>query len=136
MGQIIVGIAFLIFGLTIGGIGLATAGIGVGVPMIPLGIYFFIRGFRSFLGKKKEENKTITDIPKQKVFERTRLGRLCLGIILILVGMATSALLIDIPIVIIGAVLIISIFLGKGTCYNKKDEPEYQPKEEVHKNER
>lgn len=114
MGQMAVGIAFLIFGLTIGGVGLATAGIGIGIPMIPLGIYFLIRGLRSFLHtRNKKENKDIADIPKQKIFEATKPGRICLGIILILIGLATSATLIGIPIVIIGVVLIISLFLGK-----------------------
>lgn len=92
------------FGLLIGGIGIASAGVGIGIPMIPLGVYLIVRGIRSFFHEKQQEETGTYE--KQPIFERTRAGRIGLGIILILVGIATSALLIGIPLIIIGLVLV------------------------------
>lgn len=110
MKQLLSGIGFILFGVFIGGIGVATAGIGIGIPMIPIGIYLIFRGiFYSAQDKVVETSNELTEKDK-KSFESTKFGRLSLGIILILVGVATSALLIGIPIGIVGVVLILSCF--------------------------
>lgn len=119
MGQLLTGIAMLIFGLTVGGVGVASAGIGIGIPMIPLGAYIACRGWRIYNHDKQEEEGTNT--APLKPFERTRVGQLCLGFILILIGAGTSAALIGLPILAFGMFLIycgifskqISDFIGK-----------------------
>ena len=111
MGQLITGILLIVFGLVVGGAGIATAGIGIGIPMIPLGIYILIRGGRTLLHESKMEEKG-TYI-KQEAFESTAFGKFAFGIILILIGIATSALIIGIPVIIVGVVLIISSFKSK-----------------------
>ena len=108
MNQLSIGILLIIFGLFIGGAGIATAGIGIGIPMIPIGIYLFIRGFRCFAHDSQMKNQE--HYIKQKSFESTGLGKFGLGVIFILVGIATSALLIGIPIFIIGVFLIFRSF--------------------------
>lgn len=93
-----VGIGFIIFGVVVGGVGVATAGFGIGIPMIPIGIYLVWRGF----ARKKIENT------KEDPFavEKSSGGKIGLGVILILIGLATSALLIGIPILLYGVYLI------------------------------
>lgn len=92
------GLGFIIFGIVVGGVGVATAGFGIGIPMIPIGIYLVWRGF----ARKKIENE------KQDPFavEKSSGGKIGLGVILILIGLATSALLIGIPILLYGVYLI------------------------------
>ena len=97
MGQFLTGVVIILFGLAIGGVGVATAGIGVGVPMIPLGIYLAYRGGRTLYLRKR-----VAGVP---TFERTRLGAFLFGTLLVLIGIATSAMLIGIPVIIAGVVL-------------------------------
>lgn len=111
MGQLVTGILMIVFGLIVGGAGIATAGIGIGIPMIPLGIYILIRGGRTLAHESEIEEKE-TYI-KQEAFESTTFGKFAFGIILILIGIATSALIIGIPVIIVGVVLIISSFKSK-----------------------
>jgi len=108
MNQVVTGILFAIFGLLVGGIGVASAGFGVGIPMIPLGIYLIVRGFRAFSHQKEMEETSVYE--PQRPFEGTRFGRFLLGILLILFGIATSALLVGIPVIIAGVILIASGF--------------------------
>ncbi len=100
MGQLLTGLGIILFGLTIGGVGLATAGVGIGIPMIPLGCYIAIRGSRQLYLDK--------GVSHSPVFERTRSGRLLLGILLVMIGIATSALVIGIPVALVGFGLIVS----------------------------
>lgn len=93
-----IGIGFIIFGLLIGGVGVATAGVGIGIPVIPIGIYLVWRGFSR---KRLTENR---NDPFE--FERSSKGKIGIGILLILIGIATSAQLIGIPIALYGAYLI------------------------------
>jgi len=110
MGQFISGVGFILFGFFIGGIGLATAGIGIGIPMIPIGIFLVFRGLYCWAQDENIQNsESLTELDK-KSFESTKFGRFALGVILILVGVATSALLIGIPIAIVGIILILSCF--------------------------
>lgn len=111
MNQLTVGLIFVLFGFFIGGAGVATAGIGIGIPMIPIGLYLIFRGFRSFIQEKEMEKKD--HYVKQKSFESTRFGKFCFGVVLILVGVATSALIIGIPIVFIGVFLVFRSFTSK-----------------------
>jgi len=90
-----VGIGLIVFGVLIGGIGVATAGIGIGIPVIPIGIYLIWRGIN------RENNKYFQKDTLE--FERSPKGKLGIGIILILIGIGTSAWLIGIPIMIWGA---------------------------------
>ena len=76
--QILLGFGFVLFCLIIGGVGLVTAGVGIGIPMIPLGIYLMIRGYY----KVKTNSKLI--------FEKTSNGKILLGILLFLLGLATG----------------------------------------------
>ncbi|MCK4404493.1 MAG: hypothetical protein KAW02_05320 [candidate division Zixibacteria bacterium] len=103
MKQTIVGILLFIFGIVIGGVGIATAGIGIGIPMMPLGCYFVFRGIYQLCRTKKNSDAA----ERRKCFERTKVGGIFLGILLILIGVATSALFIGIPIIIFGVVLIV-----------------------------
>ena len=108
MGQVMTGIGFILFGFLVGGIGLATAGIGIGIPMIPIGIYLTVRGLRSF--SHEEKMSKTKKFEKQEVFETTMLGKFSFGILLIIIGLATSALIIGIPLIFVGAMMIFSNF--------------------------
>jgi len=106
MLHLVIGIAILIFGLLIGGVGVASAGIGIGIPMIPLGLYMTYRGWRIYQHEKEqEETDVINPIPLEPL-EKTKRGKIGIGIILILVGVGTSAILIGIPIAAYGVWLI------------------------------
>jgi hypothetical protein len=104
--QIKIGIAFIIFGVLIGGTGLASAGVGISIPMMPIGIYLIIRGYKTD-EHKKEQSKTKEHIEVNE-FEKTKLGKILLGILLIIIGIGTSSLIIGIPIGLIGLYLILS----------------------------
>lgn len=80
MAQIIIGIAFIIFGLTIGGVGIASAGVGIGIPMIPFGIYIILRGYRALNNDKRGDFD----------FEKTPIGKIALGILLIIIAIGTG----------------------------------------------
>lgn len=97
-----VGVGFIAFGLIIGGVGVATAGVGVGIPIIPIGVYLIWRGFA--------RKKLVTQKADPFAVEKSSSGKIGLGIILVLVGLATSALIIGIPILIYGAYLIFTAF--------------------------
>jgi len=102
MKHLVLGITILLFGIFIGGIGVASAGIGIGIPMIPLGIYLSYRGWRIY---KHEEDFKRTGVGKSKPLEpleKTSRGKIGIGILLILIGAGTSAMLIGIPIFIAG----------------------------------
>ncbi|WP_143075553.1 hypothetical protein [Desulfomicrobium apsheronum] len=93
-----IGIGFIIFGLFIGGVGVATAGVGIGIPVIPIGIYLVWRGF---------SRKRLTGNQNDPfVFEKSSQGKIGIGILLIIIGIATSALVIGIPIALYGVYLI------------------------------
>jgi hypothetical protein len=92
------GVGFILFGIFVGGVGVATAGFGIGIPMIPIGIYLVWRGY----ARKKLEGK-----PKDPFApEKSPRGKIGLGIILILIGIGTSAFIVGIPILLYGAYLI------------------------------
>jgi len=93
-----VGIGFVLFGLLVGGVGVATAGFGIGIPMIPIGIYLIWRGF----ARRKIENAPQDPF----AVEKSSGGKIGVGIILVLLGLATSALIVGIPILLYGAFLI------------------------------
>jgi len=93
-----IGIGFIIFGLLIGGVGVATAGVGIGIPVIPIGVYLVWRGFSR---KKFTDNRS-----DPFWFEKSSKGKIGIGILLIIIGIATSALVIGIPIALYGAYLI------------------------------
>jgi hypothetical protein len=103
--QIKIGIAFIIFGVLIGGTGLASAGVGMSIPMIPIGIYLIVRGYKDD-EHNKEQEKTTTHI-KKITFEKTKLGKILLGILLIIIGIGTSSLIVGIPLSIYGLYLIL-----------------------------
>jgi hypothetical protein len=107
VGQLLTGLGILSFGIFVGGVGLASAGIGIGIPMIPLGIYITYRGWRIFKHEKDKETADEIDLTPLEPFEKTKTGKVGLGIILILVGLGTSALFIGIPILFIGIGLLI-----------------------------
>lgn len=93
-----VGIGFILFGLFVGGVGIATAGFGIGIPIIPIGIYLIWRGFA---------RKKIKSGPHDLfAVEKSSGGKIGLGSILILLGIATSALIVGIPILLYGTYLI------------------------------
>ncbi len=100
--QLILGIVVFSFGLCVGGIGIASAGIGIGIPMIPIGVYLIYRGWRIFENDSKNEQQNIINPVPLEEFEKTSLGKMGLGIILIIIGLGTSALLIGIPILLLG----------------------------------
>jgi len=106
MGQLLTGIGIILFGLVIGGVGVATAGIGIGIPMIPIGAYLAYRGGRTLYLRKRT-----ADVP---TFERTRFGGVLFGILLVLIGIATSALLIGIPIAVAGCALTVYSLWPRG----------------------
>ena len=104
MGHLLFGIGVLIFGVLIGSIGVVSAGIGIGIPMIPLGIYLTYRGWRIYKYGKEIKNDNIGSLDSQPLepLERTKLGKVSLGILFILVGIGTSVMLIGIPIFCVG----------------------------------
>ena len=93
----LVGVGFIVFGLLVGGIGVATAGIGIGIPVIPIGIYLVWRGF---------ERRKIAKSSDPFAVEKSWKGRIGIGVLMILVGAATSANIIGIPILLFGIYLI------------------------------
>lgn len=97
-----VGISFILFGIIVGGVGVVSAGVGVGVPMIPIGIYLIWRGLYRIKLSKGVINA------EKYVVEKTPLGKFFLGILLTIIGLAFSAILIGVPIVIYGVYLIYS----------------------------
>jgi hypothetical protein len=118
-----VGIGFILFGIFVGGVGVATAGFGIGIPMIPIGIYLVWRGF----ARKKIENEREDPF----AVEKSSGGKVGLGIILILVGLATSALIIGIPILLYGIYMIYAAVkpeLQEGASF------EYQCAERIREN--
>ena len=102
MKQLMLGIGVLFFGLFIGGVGVATAGIGIGVPMVPIGIYLTYRGWRIYRYQGQSEYQAPESRAPLEPLEKTRLGKVAFGILLILVGLGTSAYVIGIPILIGG----------------------------------
>lgn len=96
--EVLAGVGVVAFGIIVGGVGLATAGIGIGIPVIPIGIYIAVRGF------SRARNASLRT--STMAFERSRLGRIGIGVVLIFVGCATSALLIGLPIIGLGGWLI------------------------------
>lgn len=105
MISLVVGIGILVFGFLIGGVGLASAGVGIGIPMIPLGGYIALRGWRIYKHGEKLKDSSVAAEPLEP-FEGTSIGKIALGILLILVGFGTSALLVGIPILLLGAWLV------------------------------
>ena len=105
MSHLVIGIGVLIFGVFVGGVGVASAGIGIGIPMIPLGIYLFFRGWRIYRHDNDVKNNDSGDLGAQPLvaLERTKVGKIGLGILLVLVGIGTSAILVGIPIFGLGA---------------------------------
>lgn len=120
-----VGIGFILFGIFVGGVGVATAGFGIGIPMIPIGIYLLWRGF----ARKKIENEREDPF----AVEKSSGGKVGLGIILILVGIATSALFIGIPILLYGIYMIYTAVIPK---LQKGVNFEYQCAERIRENTR
>jgi hypothetical protein len=112
MTQFFMGIAIILFGFFIGGVGLASAAIGVGIPMIPLGIYIAYRGGRVIqYEKRKEKLGKIEYSSSLETFEKTKLGKTGLGILLILIGIGASPiLLIGVPIILAGLWLTYSVW--------------------------
>jgi len=123
MKQILVGMAFIAFGIIIGGVGIATAGIGIGIPMIPIGIYLVIRGFHSLKKKKKIINDEVSEINSSnndamsrnknggKPFEFTRLGNILFGLLLNIIRIP---IIFQAPIIGLIVVVFGFIFLSSG----------------------
>jgi ABC-type phosphate transport system permease subunit len=109
------GIGIILFGVLIGGVGVATAGVGNGIPMIPLGIYLIWRGIY-----RKKINKDLLNPEPYKV-EKTPLGKILFGILISTFGLAFSAIIIGIPILLYGIFLIYSgtkLFIKKNENKN------------------
>lgn len=120
-----IGISFILFGIFVGGVGVATAGIGIGIPIIPIGIYLVWRGFaRKKIDHEREDPFAV---------EKSSAGKVGLGIILILVGIATSALIIGIPILLYG---IYMIFTAVKSKLQEGANFEYQCAERIRENTR
>lgn len=113
MNQLMVGIAIMAFGIIVGGVGVATAGIGIGIPVFPIGIYVAYRGFRIYQHQKQQEESGVTDFIPLEPLEKTKIGKVGLGVLLILVGIGTSAMLIGLPIMAGGGWLIYSAYFKK-----------------------
>ena len=125
MKHLIIGIGLLLFGVFVGGVGLASAGIGIGIPMIPIGIYFTYRGWRIYKHEKITRSSGIANSEPLQPLEKTKIGRFGVGIILILVGIGTSAMIIGIPILLAGIWFIYEAFKPqfKTMIIRKKNEP-------------
>lgn len=106
MKQLALGIGVILFGLIIGGVGVATAGIGIGIPMVPLGIYLTYRGWRIYQHEEIEKYKAPEERVELTPLERTKKGKIGVGILLIILGLGTSALIIGVPIGIAGVWLL------------------------------
>ena len=102
MKQLLLGGAVLLFGVFVGGIGVASAGIGIGIPMIPLGIYLTYRGWRIYKHEEEVKENSVVNPEPLEPLEKTRIGKLGIGIILLIVGAGTTAFLIGIPIIFLG----------------------------------
>ena len=102
MKQLFLGFGVLLFGLFIGGVGVASAGIGIGIPMIPLGIYLTYRGWRIYKYNEATEMSDVVNPDPLIPLEETKVGKVGIGILLILVGVGTSAFIIGVPILITG----------------------------------
>lgn len=100
-----VGVGFIMFGLVVGGAGVATAGVGIGIPIIPIGIYLVWRGFERTKRRDKGDDPFSV--------EKSPNGKIGIGILLVLVGVATSAWIIGVPILIYGIYLIYSAIRAK-----------------------
>ncbi len=81
---------------------MASAGVGIGIPMVPLGIYLSYRGWRIYKHEEESQNSDILDSQPIEPLEKTKTGKVGVGILLILVGIGTSAQLIGIPILCVG----------------------------------
>lgn len=110
MAHLVVGIAVILFGLLVGGVGVASAGIGIGIPMIPLGIYLTIRGWRIYHHEKEQEESDVINPMPLEPLEKTKWGKILLGILLVIVGAGASAFLVGIPILAYGIWIIYSGF--------------------------
>ena len=109
MINLIIGLGVLFFGIVVGGVGIASAGVGIGLPMIPLGIYLSYRGWRIYKYKKNQELGVVSNQPL-KPLEKTKIGKIGLGILFILIGIGTSAMIVGIPILFVGIWLIYEAF--------------------------
>lgn len=99
------GIFVLGFGLTVGGAGLASAGVGIAIPVIPIGLYLIWRGYSI---KRREEQLPNEAEPASDSldFEKSTNGQVGIGVIILLVGIGTSAKIIGIPVAAFGGYLI------------------------------
>ena len=109
MINLLIGIGVLLFGLVVGGAGIASAGLGIGIPMIPLGIYLTYRGWRIYKHERNQKDDP-SHAETLEPLEKTKIGKIGLGILLILIGIGTSAMIIGIPILLVGVWLIYNAF--------------------------
>ncbi|MAF68672.1 MAG: hypothetical protein CMH25_04935 [Micavibrio sp.] len=114
MVSLLIGIGVLLFGLVVGGAGLATTGVGIAIPMIPLGIYLTYRGWRIYKHEKMEALNPSNAHPL-KPLEKTKIGKIGLGVLFILVGIGTSAMIIGVPILLVGIWFICEAFKKRNT---------------------
>jgi hypothetical protein len=98
------GILVLAFGILVGGIGVASAGVGIGLPVIPIGIYLAWRGY--CMAKLAISSTASDQKPDSLDFERSPRGQVGIGIILLLIGIGTSALIIGVPVAILGCFIL------------------------------
>ena len=70
--------------------------------MIPLGIYLSYRGWRIYKHEEETQDSDVLNPQPLEPLESTKTGKVGIGILLILVGVGTSAQLIGIPILCIG----------------------------------
>ena len=117
------GIGFIVFGIFVGGVGVATAGFGIGIPMIPIGIYLVWRGFA--------RKKIVNERGDPFAVEKSSGGKIGLGIILVLVGLATSALIVGIPILLYGIYL---IYKGSKSTLQQGAQFEHQCADRIREN--
>jgi hypothetical protein len=108
--HLIFGVGILLFGIIIGGVGLVSAGIGIGIPMIPIGIYFTYRGWRIYKYQETIQSSELVNTEPLQPLEKTKIGKIGVGIILILVGIGASTMIIGIPILFIGVWFIYDAF--------------------------
>ena len=111
------GIIIIVFGICVGGIGVASAGLGIGLPVIPIGIYLIWRGY--CITKQQADPEALDQKADSLDFERSPKGQIGIGIIVLLIGIGTSAMIIGIPIAMAGGYLIY-----KGIKKNKLEKPE------------